>query len=277
METQISHEIPKQLFKQHKFISEYPYLLCHLLDVNGKHYDKEYAEFYKNYINGCSYSILDNAAFELGDSYDSNILYQIGQEYKPTHLVLPDALHNADLTKERARDYINKFGPISIPKFIGVVQGKSYEEFVDMYKFYFSLPQVEIIALPFDLFTEEQYNQLAYPFGDYKTHRVEIAQRFINDGIVSKEKPLHLLGCATPREFTMYNSETRKYIKSVDTSAPIIYGWNKIKFDETGVSDSVSKPKDKLAENLDIKLDKEQLQIIGHNVKQFKTNLFNTK
>lgn len=277
MATLISHEIPKRLFPLHHFINDYPYLLCHLLDPSGKYYDPEYAAFYKKVVGEYSYSILDNSAFELGDSYDTEKLFEIGEEYKPTHLILPDALHNKELTKNRAIEYIKKYGEKSTPKFIGVVQGDSIEEFVDLYNFYLSIPQVDVIALPFDLYKEEEYLKNSTGKSvDYKLHRVAALRRLIFEiGINNIKKPFHLLGCATPNEFTMYPHNFREVIKSVDTSAPIIYGWNKISFDENGVITGFSKPKDKLAENLDIILSDEQIKVIGHNVRQFRTNLFN--
>jgi len=66
----ISHEIPKALFPQHHFVNDYPYLLCHLLHFGGPHFDPAYATFYKEIVKEYEYSILDNSAFELGDSYD---------------------------------------------------------------------------------------------------------------------------------------------------------------------------------------------------------------
>lgn len=275
MSTLISHEIPKQLFPSHHLINDYPYLLCHLLDESGTHYDKEYATFYKKVVGEYDYSILDNSAFELGDAYDSQKLYEIGEKYKPSHLILPDALHNKDLTQERAIDYISKFGKTSTPKFIGVIQGQSFAEFVELYNFYASLKQVDIIAVPFDLYTEEQYKTKYPQATDYKTHRADIVSALL--ATTRGKKPLHLLGCATPTEFTMYNQQIRPMIKSVDTSAPIVYGWSKIGFTAEGVDPFEEKPKDKLAENLDIKLTDGQLQVISHNVRQFRTNLFNTK
>lgn len=275
--TLISHEIPKQLFPYHHFINSYPYLLCHLLDEQGSHYDKEYSEFYKQIVKEYSYSILDNSAFELGDSYDKQRLFEIGQVYKPSHLILPDALHNQELTKQRATEYISQFGAESIPKFMGVIQGNSLKEFRELYDFYLTVPQIEVVAIPFDLYTEEEYRKgISGKSIDYRLHRVVALRRLIFEiGVNNIKKPFHLLGCATPHEFTLYPVNIREVIKSVDTSAPIVYGWNKIPFDETGVALDVVKPKEKLADNLDIKLTPEQLQVIGHNIRQFRTNLFN--
>lgn len=273
----ISHEIPKALFPQHHFVNDYPYLLCHLLHFGGPHFDPAYATFYKEIVKEYEYSILDNSAFELGDSYDPNILFEIGEQYKPSHLILPDALHNKALTQARALAYIAKFGGKSTPKFIGVLQGKSIEEFVELYNFYCTVDEIEVIAVPFDLFTKEEYDYTTYKIYDnidYKLHRVAVISDLISK--VEMKKPLHLLGCATPKEFTLYPQRLREYIKSVDTSAPIVYGWNGIKFETNINLDlTVDKPKEKLAENLDIVLQHSQVSTIAYNVRQFRTNLFN--
>lgn len=274
----ILHEIPKALFPHHQFISDGAYLLCHLLHFEGSHFDLQYASFYKDVVAEYEYSILDNSAFELGDSYDPEILYQIGEEYKPSHLILPDALHDKELTKTRACSYLSKYEDKSTPKFIGVLQGKTIEEFVELYDFYCTIDSIEVIAVPFDLFTEEEYNNTKYKVYDnvdYKVHR-----RAVIDDLISKvkemKKPLHLLGCATPNEFTLYPERLRKYVKSVDTSAPVVYGWNNMRFeDNINLPLTVSKPKEKLAESLDIILQQSLIQTIAHNVKQFRTNFFN--
>ena len=95
----ISHEIPKALFDRHDEVSDYPYVLGHLLSL-----DTEYADFYKQKIERAEYSILDNSAFELGKSIPMEELYELGKEYLPTNsynssigIDLPSS--NAELSK----------------------------------------------------------------------------------------------------------------------------------------------------------------------------------
>jgi hypothetical protein len=282
MKTLISHEIPKQLFPQHHFINDYPYLLAHLLMEGTSHYDKEYADFYLKVVKEYSYSILDNSAFELGDSIDCDILYEIGEKYKPSHIIIPDALQDADKTIERAISYINKYGKTSTPKLIGVVQGKTVEELKRIFTFYNSLSYIDIIAVPFDLLS---YNDWAREMGfppaenkeavyEWKTQRPHLLREILSE--VKLTKKIHLLGCATPNEFSLYSSQQAKnYIHSIDTSAPIVYGWSHIPFaNGKCVEKDQVKPSAKLADNLDIKLNEEQVRLIAQNIRVFKSNSF---
>lgn len=268
----ISHEIPKALFPLHHWINSYPYLLAHLMYPTSPYYDKEYADFYKGIVKEYEYSILDNSAFELGDSINMDDLYNVGEEYKPSHIIIPDKFHDMAATMERCMQYVAKYGNISTPKLIGVLQGKDINELSNLIRFYNSIPQIDIIALPYDLLPRESCPNLSDY--EYKLIRVDFVQNLATS--FPNGKKLHLLGCATPNEFSYYNHEDRKLIKSIDTSAPIIYGWNNIRFSPIkGLDANVEKPKEKLAESLDIKLDVQQLQDIAHNVRQFKTNLYN--
>jgi len=261
----ISHEIPKQLFPIHDFINDYEYVLAHLLLKETHHYDELYADYYKNKLANSSYNILDNSLYELGDSIDYKCLYELGEEYKPTHIILPDCLNNTITTKNRAVQYIKEFGSKSTPKFIGVVHGNTYDEIRDILYFYETNPLIDIIAIPFDIMSN------TIPYGaNKKLWRVNVFRELIYPTLkgLKSTKKIHLLGCHTPLEFKYYTPNEKEYIYSIDTSAPIIYGWNNISFDD--ITLDTPKPKDKLAENLDIVLEQDNLNCIAKNVKIFK-------
>ena len=75
---------------------------------------------------------------------------------------------------------------------------------------------------------------------------------------------VHLLGLQNYSEYQLYNKEDKELIRSVDSSAPIIYGWNGIKF---GFGGTVApKPKEKLADNLDREVNDKEMDLITHNV-----------
>lgn len=262
----ISHEIPIALFPHHDFINEYAYVLAHLL--LPEHYNEEYAKFYKQKLVELEYSILDNSLFELGDSIDYKELYRLGEEYKPSHIILPDCLHDIKTTKERAELYLKEFGDNSTPKFIAVLQGKSYEEIEILLDFYLQEDKIDIIAVPFDIMKPSIPADTIEPLKKIWRHKVvkECIIPYINKS--SCKKKLHLLGCATPLEFNLYLSSELRHIYSVDTSAPIIYGWNNISLDKLEITSP--KPKEKLAENLDIELNSIQLLHIAKNVHQFR-------
>lgn len=253
---QVSHEIPKDLFFVHDLINDYPYVLAHLLIKGTKHYDEEYASFYKDKLANSPYSILDNSCFELGASVDGKILTDLCAEYKPTHLVLPDIMGNLDATKELVLNFIvkNKKGLKGV-ELMGVLQGKTIDEYTDCLKFYNSFNEIDVIAINFQ------------PLGN--KDRREFIQKAHVDGLLKKK--LHLLGCINPLEFKTYHPAIKPLIHSVDTSAPIIHGWNLNKFTYDGGSGNFRKPKDKLAENLGISLNSDQLETIFHNVKVFRS------
>lgn len=274
MKPKISHEVPIELFKYHNLINDYPYLLAHLLSPKFDSYNKEYADFYKETVKQYDYSILDNGAFELGDSITSEILHEIGEEYKPTHIILPDKLHDTEETRRRCIEYVYKYSQCSSPKFMAVLQGNTLDELFKLFKFYSSFPEIDMIALPFDILPN---NSQGFEECDPKLLRVEVLTQLLYHNDRQNSKKLHLLGCASPNEFSYYSSrEFYNYFYSLDTSAPIIYGWNHIEFQERQnelVPPDFIKPKDKLAENLNIKLDEDQLITIASNIRRFRRSL----
>jgi hypothetical protein len=252
----ISHEIPKQLFPYHDLISDYPYVLGHLLNN-----DRGYTEFYKEKLKTAPYSILDNSAFELGQSIPGEELYELGEEFRPTHLVLPDKVNDYRQTMENAVEYLGKYKSYSV-KYIGVCQGDTFDQIADCIDFYVE-KDVDIIALPFDLVSDSDY--------------VTVRFRFLNWWYANRYKffggsyKFHLLGCQNPVEFQLFKynqSNIQRYIYSLDTSSPIVNGWSGNKLGPNGLT--APKPKDKLADNLDIKLTKEQTELIFQNVKTFR-------
>jgi hypothetical protein len=252
----ISHEIPKQLFPFHDLISDYPYVLGHLLNN-----DRGYTEFYKEKLKTAPYSILDNSAFELGQSIPGEELYELGEEFRPTHLVLPDKVNDYKQTMSNAVEYLGKYRSDNV-KYIGVCQGDTFDQIADCIDFYVD-KDVDIIALPFDL----------VPDSDYVTVRF----RFLNWWYANRYKffggsyKFHLLGCQNPVEFQLYKynqSNIQRYIYSLDTSSPIVNGWSGNELGPHGLTSP--KPKDKLADNLDIKLSEKQLNLIFQNVKTFR-------
>ena len=254
----ISHEIPKDLFPIHDLINDYPYVLGHLLNL-----DKEYADFYKRKLETARFSILDNSAFELGKSIPFQELYDLSKEYKPTHLVLPDVVNDYTQTINNANEYLKEFREEDI-KYIGVCQGDTFEQIADCIDLY-TMHRVDIIALPFDLIKDADYVTVRYRFFKWW-----IKKFYTVDPEYYKNVKFHLLGCENPIEFALFkdNFYAEQLINSLDTSSPIINGWLGNKFTEDGLLGG--KPKAKLADNLDIKLSKEQLELISYNIKKFK-------
>lgn len=252
----ISHEIPKQLFPNHDLISDYPYVLGHLL-----HNDVEYTEFYRQKLTTAPYSILDNSAFELGESIPGWALYDLGEEFRPTHLVLPDRVNDYKQTMENAVEYLDKYRSDNV-KYIGVCQGDTFEDIADCIDFY-EEKNVDIIALPFDLVPDSDYVTVRFRFLNWwYSNRFRLTGKF---------PKFHLLGCQNPVEFLLYKynqNHIKKFIYSLDTSSPIVNGWSGNRLGPNGLT--APKPKDKLADNLDVILTDEQISLIYENIKTFR-------
>lgn len=301
--TKISHEIPINLFGIHDFINSYPYVLAHLLMKDTEHYNATYAQFYKDKLKTAKFSILDNSLYELGDAIDYKILHKLSQEYKPTHLILPDCRFNREVTTDRAMRYLLDYRKESDTKFIGVLQGNTLEELYKMYYFYSTIDEVDLVALsipvpdcnfdeerwklskdnPFYKLMEDIQREYSNTVQDDKTlsnefyrnkHR-EINYNFFRIGIIKElihefegalPKQIHLLGSLVPNEFQFYSDLDKANIHSIDTSAPIVYGWNGLEIPST-IDFNLSKPKDKIAENLDRQFTQEELDLIAKNVR----------
>lgn len=257
MKTLISHEVPKVLFPFHDYINDYPYLLCHLLMPERKEYDFEYAAFYKEAVKRYSYSILDNSAFELGYAIGAKDLAKIAQEYNPTHIVIPDSFGNKDETIQLVEENLPYLLKNTSCKMFAVIQGKTIEEMIDCYDYYASIKEIDVIGVTF--------GKLA----GNKT-RSEFIRLLNYSRKVTKK--IHLLGCSNPLEYTEYNVNEKELIYSVDTSSPIINGWKGNLYTDKGLE--CEKPKEKLAENLNMALTQEQINQIAYNVRKFKTFLY---
>jgi hypothetical protein len=249
----ISHELPKQLLPYHRLINDYPYILGHLISI-----DKEYANFYKQVIKDHTYSIFDNSAFELGKAIDSKELFDLAIEYKPSHLVLPDTLHDYKQTLERSLDFVKRYksglerANITL---MGVLQGNSFEELYECFGKY-RQNGINNIAIPFDCIKNSDWHTVRAIFFKEFCEQYEWAGN------------IHFLGITNPSELLLYTEEEKERIFSIDTSSPIVNGWVGNEYGEYGLFGE--KPKVKLADSLNIKLSDEQINRINKNVKMFR-------
>lgn len=254
MSTLISHEIPKALFIAHDEINDYPYLLAHLLS-DKYNYDREYAMFYKECVKRFKYSYLDNSCYELGYPVETEIIVELANEYKVSHVVIPDSYRDCDQTI--------RLGEINLPKLIGktdsklfaVLQGRSMDEMLRCYDFFSSISEIDIIGINFMELSLSNSNRKEFIEYLLKVRRVE--------------KKLHFLGVRSPYELLKYPSSILQAIHSIDTSNPIMCGLMGYKYrDQEDVL--YEKPIAKLAENLDVNISMEQKLLIKHNIFKFK-------
>jgi hypothetical protein len=97
--------------------------------------------------------------------------------------------------------------------------------------------------------------------------RINLIKKLTKTNIIRKSVYHHLLGASDWREFEHYNNAEFDFIKSVDTSAPIINGAEGVRFDYDMV---YTKPKHKLEHYFEMNLEN-RLDDIKFNVEVFKS------
>jgi len=79
----------------------------------------------------------------------------------------------------------------------------------------------------------------------------------LQEGVIDVSKPHHLLGCELPLELIYYRGGSYSFIKSVDSSSPIVHGLLGIQYTNFGLwekksiklADLMEYPEDKISEN----------------------------
>jgi len=194
----IAHESPISLFNEVQKVTDIDYCLVHLLEEN-----KQYLDLFVEAVNSGREVILDTSIFELGEAFDSSKFATWVERLKPTWYIIPDVLEDSKRTQDKASEWIDKYDDLLPGKRIGVVQGKDYDEIVECY--------------------------------DYG--RFVLLSRLLDDGVIEKSKPHHLLGCSLPQEGLLYSSDDNdwSWIYSIDSSNPIVHGLKDIRYGDTGL------------------------------------------
>jgi hypothetical protein len=261
MKIETSHESPISCLDLSLSYNDYAYALVHLFEERPEYYN-----FFKKIRTTTNIPVLlDNSIFELGHSFDPSQYREWIYKLDPNYYIVPDVLESSSLTIDAWMEF-NSEGIPPGPKQIGVVQGQTWTELVECYKW--MSQHADYIAISFDY----SYYQTT-GFGECKLSRMSsgrqrFIQQLIDEGIWNWSKPHHLLGCGLAREFRYYVDKNINNIKSCDTSNPVVAAIKGIPYnDEFGLSE---KPKTLLADLIDTELDDTQLELLDYNTKMFK-------
>ena len=223
---QISHEVPLSLLEQSRKFNDYDYALVHLYET-----EPEYLKFYKESITKGREVILDNSVFELEEAFDADRFKHWIKETLPTYYIIPDVLDNSEQTIKNVLNWDKE----DIPgQTIGVIQGESFNQALACYDAI--KDHVDRIAISFNCKFYEQEE------GESVLHKWAVGRiRFVNYlATMGNTKPMHLLGCSIPQEFKFYRDPKFDFIKSVDTSNPVVHAINNIKYTDDGLDTKVS-------------------------------------
>lgn len=253
----ISHESPLCLLKESRVYNDFDYALVHLFEKYPQYYD-----FFTESLKQGREVILDNSIFELGVAFDSVKFASWVLKLKPTWYVVPDSLENTDETIEQFKNWKDTCSDLPGKK-IGVVQGKTYAELVECYRFMST--EADMVAISFDYKYFELTGAGLNKEQKWSSGRPKFIRDLMMDGIYRPDKPIHLLGCGLPIEFMNYR--TTKVIHSIDTSNPVLHGMYGIKYGEYGLQ---KKHLVKMADVFETEVTPDNLAIVNHNVKKFR-------
>lgn len=279
----ISHETPIDMLHISKLYNDYDYCLVHLLPE----YDS-YREFYFDAVKSGRHVLLDNSIFELGTAYDSKSFAEWITKLNPTEYIVPDVLEDCKGTQQSFTNFTKEYK--NLPgNVIGVVQGKTYNELVECYKF--MSDRVDKIAISFDYsyylqrdnidlvlqnkyssYLKLPYDAFANRWCNYAAGRIQFLLDLIKDGVFNKNKNHHLLGCSVPWEFNVLkeelNAKQLAAIHTIDTSNPIVAGLLNVDYNiNYGLVDKWSC---KLVDFINSRISSEQKTTIQNNIWKFR-------
>ena len=261
----VSHESPISILNKSRNYNDYDYALVHLFETNP-----EYYSFFKASKTLGREVLLDNSIFELGKAFDTKKFVKYIEELKPSYYVVPDVLEDSQKTIASFHKFCIEYGKLPGLK-IGVVQGTTYQELVDCYKY--MSDNADYIAISFDY----SWYQTVTETNSNSATKVEVLEKqckgrkrligmLQEDKIWNYNKPHHLLGCSLASEFKHYKWD--KSIRSLDTSNPVVAGiLGKRYYKGIGL---LMKPSVLLADLINAEVTKEQEEDILYNVSEFK-------
>jgi hypothetical protein len=255
----ISHELPLSLMHNAYKWNDYDYCLPHLID----HYD-QYRTFFQKSRLDKRFIIMDNGLFE-GVVHTTEDLLEKINLVRPNIFIVPDAWNDANTTLVNAKSWMINYKQ-HIPEgvnLMAVCQGKDIGELITTYQTLVDLGYTYIAFNHSSIAYQNEYEGMdhlkASMYG-----RMEFIRRLVQSGAIRKSNYHHLLGCSLPQEFMSYGDWP--FIKSVDTSNPILVGAEGIRYADSGLT---FKPKEKLEYYFEKDLSG-QIEDIIFNVNRFR-------
>jgi hypothetical protein len=258
----VSHEVPLCLLDESLKFNDYDYCLPHLMDEN-----EEYKQFFLKSKESGRHIMMDNSLHELGVPYSEDRLMYWLQVLQPQEFFVADYWEDKTQSIVSAKKWAQiQYG---FPKitFIAVVQGKSYAEALECYQTYKDLGYKKIAFS----YGASYYNEICpHPNKNLgkALGRIQVISQLYSDRIISSKDKLHLLGCASPFEFSWYDGIP--FIESIDTSNPIMATLDGTKYKGYGL---MYKPKSCMNDNFNIDKKDIDLKILNYNIEKFRSFL----
>jgi hypothetical protein len=235
----VSHELPLGLMHYGYEWNDYDYCLPHLIDQY-----EQYKLYFQKAKTDDRFIIMDNGLFE-GITHTTEDLLSKINLIKPNIFIVPDEWNNSAATIRNAKEWMNNYKS-ELPEeveLMAVCQGKTMGELITTYQTLLDLGYKHIAFNHSSIAYQDRYEVIGNrkPLYASMYGRIELVRMLVASDIVNKNVYHHLLGCSLPQEFMCYKDF--EWIKSCDTSNPILVGAEGTRYDEGGID---WKPKEKL-------------------------------
>lgn len=270
MSIQICVITPTSHLKVYGALGEMDMSLSHLVleDPTGS-----YARYYKEQRERGRFVILDNSAFELeqqGKGLDPDPVLDAAEITNPSEVIATDCLFDGPATIQSTKRFISRMrerGVLGRYKVMGVVQGRSRDEWLTCLSVLMDMPEVNTIGLsklsvPMSFLGEKESD------GCVARSRIECTKtidRCYNDPFATwdsgepkrlKEKDFHLLGGDNWTVWEMEQQVQYPWIRSNDSSCAVWYGRFRRTFNDEGKIEHIITDKPDL-ENRDVGTEKQ--------------------
>lgn len=267
----IAHEAPLSIMPQIQALTDYDYCLVHLL---------EQSEGYLNYFLEAPKKgrkiIMDCSLFELGSSFDPAKYYEWLLKIQPDEYIVPDVWQDSTANMLSFYEFESNFDLKALKGIkIGVLQGKTYNDFEKVYKFMVKKADKIAFSFGYDYYLEH-FLEKEPPFNTkasaFSRGRFFLISELLKRNVINKLKPHHLLGCGSPLEFSLYkDNPVFSFINSIDTSHPVTSGFFDKDYEQ---NETLSEKIDtKMVDFFDEEVSPEKLNLILKNVRIFRDNI----
>jgi len=256
----ISHELPLSLLKHGYVFNDYDYLLPCFMEKYP-----EYKSYFIKAKEDGRFIIMDNSLFE-GYNHTHAELLSFIELIQPDIFIVPDVWNDSEKTIDNAKNWIERF---NLPKtrLMVVLQGNTFDELIHMYKVITELGYTHIAINHSSNAYTNYYSELPI-LEAQMLGRIKLVDELIKSNVLDKTNYHHLLGCSDWKEFSYYKN--LDFIKSCDTSSPIINGSLGLKFN---FNETYIKPKEKLEFFMEKENILYNIDIIRYNVNTFRKNI----
>ena len=260
-----SHELPLCLLDKSYDWNDYEFCLPTYWFKS-----EQYKQHYLNARKEKRFIIADNGLFE-GDSFTEQQLIDFVNELQPDVFVIPDVWNDAFQSYRNAKYWQNEVKEKLPAKtnLMAVIQCTNYNIGSALYEEYIDLG-IKHIAFNHSSTAYQQF----FPHKNLSVSkmmgRIYFISKLLAQDVIEPNVHHHLLGCAIPDEFKYYGPGY-EFIKTLDTSNPVVWGCKGFSYDD--IVTSIMKPKEKIEEFFYEDLDYMTKELIFDNIKKFKSYL----